>query len=165
MDDMSDFMLYIAGPAILFGVGYALRNRRAVELGIRLRERLLRGSDEGGRLRRWLLPGGHTHDPGIREIPREDESHEDTAHPTPSTSAAPEIPRHTPMYKGQPARLWWLPEQEIPKAQGDAAPQTMAESVRCAKCGEMNPSGSAFCGGCGLYLRRRRVQLPQWRSR
>jgi ribosomal protein L40E len=58
----------------------------------------------------------------------------------------------TPMYRGRPARLWWLPEQETPKAPGDTAQKRVVDSVACGKCGEFNPADSVFCGRCRLFF-------------
>jgi hypothetical protein len=156
MNDLLEIILYIAAAATICGLRYLSRN--------------LHRGEEHDWVRRWLLPGGHTHHPGTPEIKREDEQRayvaqepvrrprktwakpEEAGEPTRSRFEPPEATPPTPMYGGRPARLWWLPEQEIPKAPDDAARQTMTESPGCAKCGELNPADSAFCGECGLFL-------------
>ncbi len=142
----------------------ACRKRHEIELGLRLRQWLLHGGEAGARLRRWLLPSGHAHDPDIREVTPGDMEYEAVAQRRRSMSRTPETAPHTPMYRGRPARLWWLPEQEMPKAEASAGRLAIGESFVCAKCGETNPSHSAFCGGCGLYLRPRWVQPLRWRN-
>jgi hypothetical protein len=156
MDDLLEIILCLAAAAVIFGLRYIISN--------------LNGRDQGDSFRWWLLPGRHTHEPGTPEIEREDEQRARVAQGTvresrkaraePDHSGEPTRFRvnlpgttvRTPMYRGQPARLWWLPEQEIPKAAGDAARQTVAESMGCTKCGEVNPADSAFCGECGLFF-------------
>jgi hypothetical protein len=142
MNDWLEIILYLTAAAVICGLRYLSKN----------------------------LPRGHTHDPGTREIEGEDEQRahvtqqtvrrprqtwakpEQAGGPTRSRFEPPATTLQTPMYGGRPARLWWLPEQEIPKAPEDVDRHTMAESVGCAMCGEVNPADSAFCGECGLFL-------------
>jgi len=170
MNDWLEIILYLAAAAAICGLRYLSRNLHGGEEDDGVRRRLPDVDEEGSRGRKWLLPAGHTHDPGSPEIKGEDEQRAHVAQetvrrpketwakpdqagePTHSRFKPTETALRTPMYRGRPARLWWLPEQEIPKAPGDAARQTVAESVDCAKCGEVNSTDSAFCRRCRLFF-------------
>lgn len=173
MNDWLEIILYLTAAAVICGLRYLSRKLHAGEQDDGVRTRLLDVSKKGNWIREWLLPGRHTHEPGTPQIKGEDEQREHVAqetvrrprrtrampeergNPTRSRFEPPDTTLPTPMYRGRPARLWWLPEQEVPAAPGDAARQTMLESVGCTKCGGLNPADSAFCGECGLFFESR----------
>ena len=173
MNDLLETILCIAAAAVICGLRYLSKNPHPGEERDAFRRWFLQGGRGADAFRGWSLSGRHAHDPSTPEIEREDEQRAHVAQVTASRSRKaraepehsgepihsrfepPETTPRTPMYRGQPARLWWLPEQEVPKGRHHVMLGTAGESCRCRRCTESNPAGSTFCGQCG-------ASLPAW---
>jgi hypothetical protein len=175
MNDLLEIILYVAAAVTICGLRCLSRNLHRGDERDGFRKWFLHGGKTSDSVRRWLLPGGHTHDAGTPEAkggeaqqphaaqktrrgPRKTWTlPEEAGKPTHSRFEPPVTTPATPMYKGRPARLWWLPEQAIPKGRHDPMLGTAGESSRCRRCTESNPTGSTFCGQCGS-------SLPAWNA-
>lgn len=153
MNGWLEIILYVAVAAVVYGLTFIIRHANRPQ--------------ERDRLPTWFHPGARTHNPANHQVKAEDEQQEHSTQVTVarqstavgkleresrqarSGSEAPEAVRRTPIYKGRPARLWWLPEQEMPQAQRDGVRGTMQEWMVCPECSGSNPPGSVFCGQCG----------------
>ena len=158
MNDLLEIIPYVLSAAVI--------------LGVRFFHRKLSDREQDDWVPRWLLRRGPTHHADTPKIQGEGEhkrrahvaqktvrrageskaQQEQASEPTRSRFGLPGPALRTPTYGGRPARLWWLPEQEIPKAPEDATPKSVAHQVACGKCGEPNPADSVFCGKCGLFF-------------
>ena len=156
MSYLLEIILSVAVVALLSGLRYLLtpQHRRK----------------ESHWVRWWRLPGGNSHDPYDPGLRGEDEKGarmawergwrkrttsakpQQVAESTHRESGPAETVHRTPMYKGRPARLWWLPEQETPEGQRHAVRGTMQGPMVCPECAKPNLVDSAFCGECGAFL-------------
>jgi hypothetical protein len=121
----------------------------------------------------WRVPGDQRRAPHIPELKGNDEQlarlaepstirqraiHTESGQagePTRSRSKPADALHRTPMYEGRPARLWCLPEQEIPGGHRDAVRGTKQGRMVCPTCSQSNPVDSAFCSECGTSLTTR----------